>query len=216
MLKRLALIVGWLTAGFIGSVAIFTASVMAVGSSVPVQLPTLHVFTGMWDDYVDARGTWVMDNDRQASPLQTSEIACRRASMECTGAQADLLFGILNLYRETYQITHWDAAFLTFRNSTLCVEYVYTIDRANRRAIGTRTKSAKPGNSCDAVTPGPIQLSLTDGIVVTNRLSIEAWAKVSPFMWAALGVVWFFVLARIWRCIRGPKARPPIDTISSV
>ncbi len=161
MLRRIGLLVGWFTAGLVGSIMAFLAAAVTAGSSVPVQLPALQVFTSTWDQYVFAKGTWVMDNDRQASPLQTSEITCRRALMECTGIQADLLFGMLNLHGETYQVTRWDADALSFRISNTCVDYVYTIDRASQRVIGLRTKSATPTAPCDAVNPSGAHPVLT-------------------------------------------------------
>lgn len=48
------------------------------------NLPNLHVFTDYWESgYLSARGTWIIEGDRQAHPLQTTEIHCYRDRRQC-------------------------------------------------------------------------------------------------------------------------------------
>ena len=62
-----------------------------------------------------------------------------------------------------------------------CVEYVYTIDRANKRLIGTRTK--KPNVSgCGLIEDRPLlHYPLSTASMFGRRLNQEAWAKVTAF-----------------------------------
>jgi hypothetical protein len=61
---------------------------LTVLDSHPVWLPLLQVFIDMWNDgYVSAKGTWTIKGDEIATPEQTSEIVCRKATSTCIEAK---------------------------------------------------------------------------------------------------------------------------------
>ena len=121
--------------GLIGTVVILLAGFSIVNSLTPIKLPVgPHVYVDAWDrGFVSATGTWTMENDRPAFPVQTSNIRCYRDDKSCTAAQAEIAFGdTLHLETYNYDITKWDNTTILFRTDAACVEYIYTIDRANK------------------------------------------------------------------------------------
>jgi hypothetical protein len=198
--KRIIRAFGWVLSGCIGSIVIFVVAAAFVQTMVPVSLPMLTVSTRGWGEYVSARGTWTMDNDKPAFPLQTSEITCRRYNMTCISAQAEVFRDMLNVELYDYEVTRWDSDVILFKNtSSNCVDYTYTINRVNQRVIGTRTTKKTKEDGCLAdISTKPINLTLTDGFKVYWQLHEEAQAKVFPFGWMAFAVWWVFVCLRIW------------------
>lgn len=191
-----------LVLGIAGTIAILVGSGVLIGSENSVRLPSgPFVYTDAWDrGYVVATGTWTMDNARQAFPIQTSKIQCYRELKTCTAAQADIAFGnFLSLETYRYDITRWDNSTILFQTATPCVEYVYTIDRANKRAIGTRTTKANPTEDCSLVENRRLSLTLSDGFEVWSKINQEVERKIVPFMWAGVAVWWIIVALFVWR-----------------
>jgi hypothetical protein len=191
--KRVLRSAGWLLIGWTGTALIFTAAYAVVGSVVPVSLQPGSTWMGSWDEYVHTRGTWTMENETLASPLQTTEIFCDRQQMQCTEAQAEVFGGMLSSQLIEYQITRWDSNVITFANtSSTCVDYNYTLDRASQRLIGVRT--TKKSTTCPLpISDKSITLTLADGFSVWRRVQDEAAAKVHPFMWVGLALWWVFI-----------------------
>jgi hypothetical protein len=123
-MKALGRVVGWLLIGIAASIALFIGALFSVGPQT--NLPSLQVFTNMWEDgFVSASGTWTMKNDRQAFPIQTSKITCRKSEGLCRGSQAQISMGnTLWLDSDYYTIKKWDNTALIFTTDTPCVEYV--------------------------------------------------------------------------------------------
>jgi hypothetical protein len=199
--------VGWsvlfVVVGLAGTLAILAGATFLISTQNPVSLSSgVLVYTDAWDrGYVYASGTWTMENSRQAFPIQTSKIRCNREEKSCTNAQAEIAFGkMLHLETYNYDITKWDNTTILFRTATDCVEYVYTVDRSNKRLVGTRTKKATFGTDCTLIEDKPLRLALVDGYDVWNKLSQEVEAKYHPFMWMAVVAWWPLLgLMMFWR-----------------
>ncbi len=204
---RLLKSIGWailfVVMGLIGTLAILAGATFLIATQRPISLPPgVFVYTDAWDrGYVYASGTLTMENSRQAFPIQTSKIKCVREEKSCTNAQAEIAFGkMLHLETYNYDITKWDNTTILFRTDNECVEYIYTIDRSNKRLVGTRTKKASIGSDCTMVEDRPLRLSLVDGFGVWSNLNEEVEAKYHPFMWMAVGVWWLVLgLMMFWR-----------------
>jgi len=110
----------------------------------------------------------------------------------------------LNLQTYQYDITRWDNSTLLFQTATPCIEYVYTIDRANKRAVGTRTTKANPTEDCSLVENRRLSLTLSDGFEVWSKVNQEVERKIVPFMWASVAVWWIIVALFAWRRGGGP------------
>lgn len=203
MIKRLVQVFGWVLVGCAGSIGLLLVVIGVAGIMVPVGLPAGSVSTGSWDNYVAARGTWVMENDRSASPVQTTQIFCHRMTMDCRVAQAEVgSGGMLYVEAHNYSVDRWDGDIITFRDTTaVCVDYAYTVSRVNQRVIGIRT-TKKVTDLCSSVSKEPINLTLADGYKVEQQLRDEALAQVYPFMWMGLALLWAFVVFRVWRAWR--------------
>jgi hypothetical protein len=193
---------GWVLLGIVGSIAIVAVWLMTITLQVPVKIRSGYgVHTNQWDEgYVGATGTWVIDNDRQAFPVQYTELTCFLPDKQCRSATGEIVFGdTLSVSTERYDIVRWTADTIIFTTaSAMCVDYTYTISRANQRVVGTRSPKKNRDSLC---TTGAetLQLSLTDGFKVTQQLESEASARTQPFMWAALVVLWIFIGFRIFR-----------------
>ena len=102
----------WLLLGLAGSLAILivTNRIIDVRGYPRIQSGGL-VFTDYWDrGYVQARGTWVFENDtKQAFPRQTTEIKCYRDEKECLSAQAEIAMDMFTVQTSRYPITSWDS-----------------------------------------------------------------------------------------------------------
>src|SRR5687767_15102947 len=78
----------WIALGIVGA--------LVVTSRVPVKLPSFSISdsaTFLKYRFVMARGTWTLESDAQAFPLQTTKIQCDRDSLTCTVATAEVSFG---------------------------------------------------------------------------------------------------------------------------
>ena len=89
-----------------------------------------------------------------------------------------------------YDITKWDSTTILFRTDTDCVEYVYTVDRSNKRLFGTRTKKTNTGSDCTMVEDKPLRLTLVDGFDVWKNINQEVEAKYVPFVWLTVAAWW--------------------------
>ena len=208
MFKQLARSLLWVFIWLSGAVVILFTVIFIASIVVPVKLPGIHVYTGSWNAFVSATGTWVIENDKSAHPMQTTEIFCYRAEMQCRSSQAEVTDSehlFLSTYK--YDILKWDNNIIKYVNTeAMCVDYSYTIERESKRVFGTRkTKTATDG--CSIASPGPLNLILMDGFKVSNELSQEAVQKVSPFGWIGLGLWSAFISFRLWHVWRRQRLR---------
>jgi hypothetical protein len=197
------LVILWIFIGLIGSGAI---GFLAISSIESQSFPRIQsgglVLTSFWDrGYVIANGTWVIEGSKQASPRQTTEIKCSRDEKECLSAQAEITFGgALSVYTERLPITTWDDNTIIFSSTEpTCVTYVYTIARASERLTGQRRPKQTAGELCKSLEQRVFNLTMRDGSQVWEDFRNEAESKIFPYMWAALGVWWAFVIYRISR-----------------
>jgi hypothetical protein len=198
--------VGWVfvlvVAGLAGSMAIFSISNTIIGSQVPVHLSSgPYVGTESWDQgVVYAGGTFTIDNDRSAFPLQVTKIRCVRDENTCSTATAEISFGeMLEADLSVHEIKLWNETTILYEEDALCVSYLYTIDRANKRVVGTR-KSKQNVAGCEDFEKTPnLSLSLVNGFDIWWRLNTEAVARVVPFMWGGVAIWWCIVLLAGWQ-----------------
>jgi len=201
ILKALVSTITFLFIGLAGTLAIIGVTNLIIRSKNPVMLPSgASVTTDFWDrGYVYGRGTWTMGNAKPAFPIQTSIIKCNKEEKSCLAAQAEVVLGyLLNLEMYSYDITKWDNTTILFRTDNECVEYVYTIDRLNKRLFGTRTKKRDASADCSGLEDKALQLTLVDGFEVWRSLNQEAESKIAPVMWMIIGGLWFLLAFFFW------------------
>jgi hypothetical protein len=207
MLKRIAFTLVWLVLGLLGTAAIFLAGVFIINAQVPVKIASGgKVYADFWDrGYVSTEGTWTIEGMKQAHPVQTSRTVCYKQEGRCTSAQAEIAFGdTLSLDVSLLEITKWDATTLVFTDtSPACVDYVYTIDRSNLRAFGTRKLKQDASDYCkQLLEQRDLKLTLVDGSTIWQGLRDDASARTMPFVWATIVLWWVFVLYRVMRTWR--------------
>lgn len=205
MIVKILKAIGWifpvLIVGLAGTAAIGYVADSFIESKTGVRLPSgPSVLTDAWDrGYVSAEGTFTIDNDRQAFPIQTTKIRCHRDEKSCTAAKAEISFlRFLDLQLTTHPISLWSNTTILFTEDAMCVQYVYSIDRVNKRVVGTRTKKQNVAG-CEIFQSTPLTLSLVDGFAVWMRVNQEAVAKVSPFMWSGMATWWLLLIFVLWR-----------------
>jgi hypothetical protein len=195
----------WVIGGIMSTLLILGAAMAVISTDLPIKPRSGYGISDQgWDQgHVWAAGTWTLDAGRLAFPIQTSEIRCLRDEKTCWSAQAEITFSdTLNVELDRYPISRWDKDVVVFQSEAHCVRYVYTISRANRRLVGTRTTKEPRPEGCGGVDAAPLQMAMADGFTLWLRLRDEAGAKVWPFAWIAVGLCWSFVLFRVWRSLK--------------
>lgn len=140
---------------------------------VPVSLPPKNIsFTS---DYVAIRGTWVIEGEKPAFPLQTIEVNCFKSLHTCFSATAQVMFGnLLTATTEQYEVIEWNNYRLIYVNdSPLCVQYFYTIDNITKSANGVRIKKKNTTTDCSDLQ-NELRLSLEDGFKIHKDLEDKA------------------------------------------
>jgi hypothetical protein len=178
-------------------------SILYIKSEVPVGPHGLHVNTNAWErGTVFLNGTWVIDNDKPAFPLQVSEIICRLDGKTCVESRAEIFGTTLMVHQDTYEIIRWDQHTLIYADdSAECMHYVYTVSRDTKQASGLR--SIKPGmeSTCGDVTK-ELKLRLTDGFKVYWAMQQEA--RPLALGTTALAIILLWAGFRIGRIVKSP------------
>jgi hypothetical protein len=198
---------GWVLLGAFGSLAIVYGWRYYVETQVPVKLrPGGAVETSLWErGFVTANGTWVVESGQDPQALQYTTVACYRSDNTCRSATAEVMANnTLSLDTATYKVVRWTETTLMYVNSEApCVEFTYTINRANQRVVGTRSSKKNPAESCPG-NEDVVQLTLVDGAKVTKTQEQDANARAQPVAWASLAALWVFVLSGCFR--RGDRS----------
>lgn len=161
---------------FVGAFLLWLTIVMVasavVQDRVPVSLSPSKLVYGNQDSYAHASGTWVLENDDQAFPLQTTEIRCEKELRRCTAGTAMVMLGKqLHVDVTFYEIIAWEKSRVVFTDdSPSCVSYVYTIDLVTKVANGVRTKKKDAKGAECANYEKELKLNLQDGFHVAYAL----------------------------------------------
>jgi peptidoglycan hydrolase-like protein with peptidoglycan-binding domain len=137
----------------------------------PVSL-TPYSFSDMfWNDYVFANGTWVIENDKQGFPLQTTTIHCHREWNHCLEATAIVMMGNhLSVDIDYYEVERWDEhEIVTKPKKNLCVRYTLRLSRSQKQVTGLRITTVK-GKGCEGTEPKDLSLRLASGMEVYMEL----------------------------------------------
>jgi hypothetical protein len=155
---------------------------------VPVNLPPLYISSGFTETHATVKGTWVTEGQRQAFPLQTTQIYCERELKRCTTATAQVMLGEqMYAHLDMFEILSWDKNLIVFLdNSPRCVSYTYTINFAGNSVTGIRKKKQKSVSTPDdcASLDQEIRLSLRGGFEISNSLRKEAMPWFGRFVFA--------------------------------
>jgi hypothetical protein len=183
---------GGLIGIFICWVGIIYLGTVVISYRVPVSLPfgtkpssNLKSFAS--NGYLKVTGTWVIEGEKSADPLQTTIITCIRPSQTCTSSTATVSTSFGSPYQllvdhDTYEIKAWTPDQIVFADdSPTCVSYRYTIDLVTGRTAGVRQLRKPVSNECK-VLGERLDITLADGFKLTQDMKKAA----AP---------WFFELA---------------------
>ena len=109
------------------------------------------VVVKLWDKgYIQAIGTWTIVGDRQANPLQTSDIRCWQSRGICRETTATIMENnYLDIHVTESEIERWDQYELTTKpeGSAICVRYTMRISRQDETVTGLRLRTLNEGMS---------------------------------------------------------------------
>ncbi len=140
---------------------------MEATEALPVGLPSLSVYVDMWNDFASAQGTWVISNEKQAFPLQTTKITCYRESNSCIETTAVIMLGkSLTLDSNFIGVERWDNfEIVTKPYDYLCTRYVIRINKAQKTVTAIRS-TLNSKEVCEGVEGKEMHLTLSDGFKV--------------------------------------------------
>jgi hypothetical protein len=178
----------------LGVFLVWLAGILVAGAvvqhQVPVSLSTSTVIRAVGDAYVVASGTWVMEGEAHAFPLQTTEIRCERELRRCSSGTAMVMLGNqLTVDVTFHEIVSWEKSRVVFvDDSPQCVQYVYTIDLASKAANGIRRKRGRDALApeCSSVLNEELKLSLKSGFPEVQKLQESAMPWFGKMMLAPL------------------------------
>ena len=181
---------------------------LLLNSKYPVDLPSYSFNVWEWDSSVDVSGTWKIENDDDAHPLQTTKISCEKREKICrshTALLSTLSSGLfsrpfLYILNDTYDIIKWDDTEIIFvDDSPSCVSYVHSINRLTKQVTGLRTKKVPAQDDlCKTIFEKEIKIKLVDGFI--NLMEERQKEGVSLIVLSSLPTVFFLALLYlIWR-----------------
>ena len=163
-----------------GLIGIGVMHIAVIDQRVPVELlGDGKVFVNNWPNgYVHGKGTWTIDGERSAHPLNVSSIFCVRDQSLCYVADASISDGVfggtyLDADVNSYDIKRWDAATIEYQTDAVCVTYAYVIDRATEKLIGRRLKKEDAEGELCGAAQSDLKLSFVDGSDVVEALRRE-------------------------------------------
>lgn len=158
-----------------GFVIVLFLSEGYVKQQVPAGPYGLHVFVDLWNKgYVGLEGTWVIENEKSAFPLQISSITCRAEEKKCTESRAQVSGSTLMVSQDSYEITQWNEHILIYTTTfAKCVDYVYTVSRDTKQVSGLRKLKVGMEKECPD-TSKELRLRLTNGFDVYLEMQKES------------------------------------------
>ena len=157
---------------------------------VPVNLSSISEVRYVSDGFVRASGTWVIEGEAQAFPLQTTEIWCERDIKRCTSATAQVMSGEQMLvHLDFFDVVAWEKTRVVFSNdSPGCVDYIHTIDLVTKTATALRRKKldqSKAIGDCSALVP-ELRVTLRKGSDVVTKTRNDALPWFGELVFAPL------------------------------
>jgi hypothetical protein len=167
---------------FVAAIVLWLATVLiasaVVKSRVPVSLSAHGNVVSIRDVYASATGTWVIEGQQQAYPLQTTNIRCEKELRRCTSGTARVMAGDqLHVDLDVHDIVSWEKSRIVFVDDVpKCVQYIYTIDLITNVVNGIRRKRpdvAGDASDCAALDQ-ELRLSLKGGFEQWWKLNQDA------------------------------------------
>ena len=193
--SKVVRILGTICLALVSMVVVGLLSESYVKHNAPVSPYGYHVFVDLWNTgYIGLQGTWIMENDKPAFPLQVSKITCSAREKSCIESRAEISGNTLIAHQDRYEITHWDERLLIYTDSAQCVDYIYTVIRETKQVSGVRKSKKGMEKDCPDLNK-EIKLRLTNGFDVYLQLQREATpraaivaAVIAILLWAGFQI----------------------------
>ncbi|MBS7811211.1 peptidoglycan-binding domain-containing protein [Roseococcus pinisoli] len=132
-------------------------------------------------DFGFASGRWIIDGEAIYSPVNTSEIFCRRADMSCTIFNAELSSSMflptLSMHAVHYPVINWSDNEIIANHIGSCRSTTLTINSSSTEVIQTTRNSAQLGADCLLPRlPSPRVSRLVDHIS-SSPGGVENWRE---------------------------------------
>ena len=171
-----------------------------VKSEVPVAMAGLSVSTDLWDKgYVSYEGTWVLEGEKIWAPLQTSTATCNLKDRVCIQSTASVSDNTLLVNQDTYEISNWDDHIIVYKDSALCMDSIYTINRDTKQVSGIRIPNEGKEKICSASNK-ELRSRLTNGFDVYWDMQKEVRPIFINYLALFLALVW--IVFRIRKIIK--------------
>jgi len=147
--------------------------------SMPLQFQNADLLRKMAQlGYAGVKGTWTIEGQKSAFPIQTSEIDCLRDDRVCRAATATIGTGfgppVLMVDQDSYAIANWTQDQIVFTDDQpTCASYRYTIDLVTGRTSGVRERKKSSDPNCIKLEERLV-LNLSNGSELTQKLRSEA------------------------------------------
>ncbi len=159
----------------------------------PPHLPPFLFTDAMWDQYVSAEGTFVIEGEKQGMPLQTSKITCWRSWNACVEATASIFpsdWSIINVDMDFHEIERWDEhEIVTKPDDKLCVRYSMRISRMQKSVAKLRS-TIDQGPACKGIVENrDFEINLVGGSEAEKGLDEQKLKKLRELIkadWRAI------------------------------
>lgn len=145
--------------------------------------------------YLQVEGTWILEDDNIAYPINTSKITCDRTRRECEVIQADVVVPaiddsddsyMVNVDSNTYSVVSWDAGEVVARDSGTCRTSILTINSNSAEVFAvTRNNETKECREGYLTLPGlekPRIARLVPGLNRTYKWWQDRQKRVSEYI----------------------------------
>jgi hypothetical protein len=200
-MKKFFKVLGIIALTLIGLAAIVWVSILVVHERVPAMIGGDYsgkATVDGWDrGYVGAKGTWAIDGEREANPLNVAEISCLKEQRTCyvASASAEEVFGSnwLDVASVDLNITRWDDTSIEYQDKSPCLTGKFVIDRVTEKVSGRRTRNPGPPEGCGHFNQD-LRLSFVSGVDVAMRLRRERAPKTET----VIAITIFVLLMLAW------------------
>lgn len=168
MKRKLLIGLGVVFVGLLLFVVGIAISIWMIQDRVPVTpLASLNVSGDK--NHAVATGTMVTEGERNAMPLQVSEIKCFAHSRECIIGTAMIVYGDkLYVAVDVSPIIEWSDSHVVFGEIKDCVTNTYTLNWVTKSVTGIRVKNPNPPKwaDCSMIQVEQLRSTLRDGLEV--------------------------------------------------
>ena len=160
--------------------------------ALPVNLSGYFFYDQNWSSFVSAQGTFVIENEKQGIPIQTSKVECWRQWNTCVEATAMVMPGttkLLSIDMTYHDIERWDEhEIVTKPVDAVCARTTMRISRDQKLVTQLRSRISQEG-TCKGFEAEDLHIRLEDGFKVWKQLNDDQTKSTKKIMLADWGAL---------------------------